>query len=73
MRSAVLFAAMMPAIRAAASTSPLATALPSTAARASSLILIEPSARAVRAVSDFPPTSTIRARPSASRCESSFI
>ena len=63
MRSLVFFAAMTPATRAQASTSPLA-ALPSTmSARVSGFMEMKPSATATRSVSAFCDTSTIRTSP----------
>src|SRR5262245_55680325 len=61
---------MMPAMRAAPSTSPF-TALPlSTTSSVSVRMMTWPSATATRSVSGFPVTSTMRASPPAPRCES---
>ena len=61
--SLVFFAAMTPATRAQASTSPLA-ALPSTmSANVSGFMEMKPSATATRSVSAFCDTSTIRTSP----------
>src|SRR6202161_2680062 len=66
MSSAVRLAAMMPAMRAVASTSPF-LALPDTIkASVASLMTTRPSAIAVRSVAALADTSTIRASPLAS-------
>src|SRR5882724_9552653 len=65
-RSEVRFAAMMPAIRAAPSTSPF-LALPETISSSVALLMTTlPSATAVRSVAGLADTSTIRASPAAS-------
>ena len=66
----VCFAAITPATRAQASTSPFA-ALPSTiSASVSGCMLMKPSATAVRFVMSLSPTSTMRTSPFSSICVS---
>ncbi len=64
--SLVFFAAMMPAIRAAASTSPFFAVPPTMAPKASAERTIVASAVASRAVASLAETSTIRAAPASS-------
>src|SRR5687767_9336397 len=61
---------MMPASRAACSGSPLASAPCLIKRRAVAVIVISPRASASRAVTGLSPTSTIRALPFSSRCDS---
>ncbi len=68
--SPVRLAAMMPATRATASTSPLGTAPAAMAASVVGCNKTCPAAVASRAVGDLWPTSTIAARPAASTCVS---
>ena len=71
--SAVFFAAMMPAMRAQAKTSPLG-ALPSAIMRSvSGCIVITDCACAMRCVTGFSPTFTMRAAPFSSKCVSCII
>src|SRR5262245_52076447 len=70
MRSAVRFAAWMPARRAVWRGSPLATVFRRMAVRAAAPMCTSASATASRMVSALPPTSTIRTRPRASTCDS---
>src|SRR5262245_54616081 len=70
MSEAVCLAAMMPASRAVCSGSPLATLPDRINASAAALIVISPCARASRLVTGFAPTSTMRALPLSSRCDS---
>src|SRR6185503_9150534 len=62
--------AITPASRAVCSGSPFATAPRRIRRLASALMRISPRARASRAVTALPPTSTIRALPRESTCES---
>jgi hypothetical protein len=62
-------AAMTPAILAVFRASPLGSAFSRSSCTVSGDILIRPAAVAVRRITAFPPTSTIRAAPSSSRCE----
>src|SRR5665647_1172257 len=73
MSSCVRLAAMMPARRAAAMTSPLGTVWSSITESVSSAITTCASARALRSVSSLAPTSTIVARPRASMWLNSVI
>src|SRR5262245_34341699 len=66
----VCFAAMMPASRAVCSGSPLATLPLRISESASALIVISPLARASRLVTGLSPTSTMRALPLSSTCDS---
>src|SRR6476659_1944395 len=61
--SCVLFAAMMPAMRAAPSTSPFLASPLSTSSSVVALITTRPSATAIRSVAAFSDTSTMRASP----------
>ncbi len=71
-RSLVRLAAMTPATRAQASTSPLA-ALPSTiSAKVAGFMAMNPSATATRSVSGLADTSTMRTSPFSSICVSSW-
>src|SRR5688500_841268 len=70
MRADVCLAAMMPARRAVCSGSPLAIPPRRISRSAAALITISPLASASRLVTGLAPTSTIRALPFASRCES---
>ena len=70
-RSGVRLAPWMPAIRATASASPLGTSPARSAATAAADSRTRPDARAVRALTSLPETSTIRACPAESRCVSS--
>src|ERR1700722_9331023 len=63
MSSLVFFAAMMPAIRAAPSTSPFLALPDITSASVSALMRTRPSATAMRSVAAFSDTSTMRAAP----------
>src|SRR5262249_48511862 len=63
MRSWVLFAAMMPAIRAAPSTSPFLASPESTRSSVGPCMITRPSAMATRSVGGLPETSTMRASP----------
>src|ERR1044071_6405808 len=71
--SAVRFAAMMPAMRAASKGSPFGVRPARSAATVSADISTRADATARRAVCALPDVSTIATRPSASTCESSFI
>src|SRR6478736_2268153 len=70
MISAVRFAAMMPARRATCNGSPFFTARERIARAAAAFIRTSPSATASRTVSGLAPTSTMRARPCSSTCDS---
>src|SRR6188472_2395515 len=70
MSDAVCLAAMMPASRAVCSGSPLATLPVRINDSAAALIVISPCASASRLVVGFAPTSTMRALPRSSRCDS---
>ncbi len=59
-------AAMMPAIRATASASPFGTPSPRSSATTAGEVSTVPVARASRAVTSLPETSTIRAAPASS-------
>src|SRR5450756_1747109 len=72
MSSWVRLAAMMPARRATAMTSPLGAASSRIMASVAGAMRTRASARATRSVSSLPPTSTMRARPRASRWLSSL-
>src|SRR5205823_168099 len=73
MSSLVFFAAMIPAMRAAAITSPFFVFPSRTSASVSAETRRRPRATARRSVSGFAPTSTIRAAPVSSRWVSFFI
>jgi hypothetical protein len=66
-RSDVRLEAWMPAMRAMPSTSPFFAVPLRTSAKVSGSMLIDPAARAMRAVCALPPTSTMCAWPSASK------
>src|SRR6188472_4380553 len=70
MSEAVCLAAIMPASRAVCSGSPLATLPVRISESAAVLIMISPCASASRLVIGFAPTSTMRALPRSSRCDS---
>ena len=72
-RSPVFFAAMIPAIRATAKTSPLGIPPSWISAAVSGRIRTVPRATALRSVGDLAVTSTIRARPFSSRWDSFFM
>src|SRR5437899_8655275 len=67
MRSGVRLAPMMPAIRAAASASPLGMPSPRSSSTTRGATRTRPVARAVRAVTSLAETSTMRAAPASSR------
>src|SRR5262245_3510921 len=70
MSSCVFLAAMMPASRAAASTSPFLAVPVSTKSKLAGAMATKPSARATRSLTLLPETSTMRASPFELRCES---
>src|SRR6185503_17735199 len=70
MSEAVCLAAMMPASRAVCSGSPLDTLPERISASAATLMVISPCASASRLVIGLAPTSTMRALPLSSRCDS---
>src|SRR5688500_8204439 len=70
MSDAVCFAPMIPARRAVCSGSPLATLPIRISESAAALIVISPRASASRLVTGFAPTSTMRALPLSSTCDS---
>src|SRR5215510_6996321 len=70
MSSCVFLAAIMPASRAVARTSPFLAAPVSTNAKVAGAMATKPSARATRSLTRLPETSTMRASPFELRCES---